>query len=104
MKKTKKIAALLLSALLAVSCLTACGDKKEAVEYPEDFQAFLDVLDTEFSYEVDKTISEMGDDPALGFRSAGSPAEKKTAEYIEQTMKDIGLQNVTVDKTNLDGW
>ena len=46
MKKTKKIAALLLSALLAVSCLTACGDKKEAVEYPEDFQAFLDVLDT----------------------------------------------------------
>ena len=104
MKKTKKIAALLLSALLAVSCLTACGDKKAAVEYPEDFQAFLDVLDTEFSYEVDKTISEMGDDPALGFRSAGSPAEKKTAEYIEQTMKDIGLQNVTVDKTNLDGW
>lgn len=104
MKKTKKIAALLLSALLAVSCLTACGEKKEAVEYPEDFQAFLDVLDTEFSYEVDKTISEMGDDPALGFRSAGSPAEKKTAEYIEQTMKDIGLQNVTVDKTNLDGW
>ena len=104
MKKTKKIIGLLLSAVMITASLAACGDKSDAVEYPEDFQAFLDVLDTDFSYEVDKTISEKGDDPALGFRSAGSPAEKETAEYIEQTMKDIGLQNVTVDKTNLDGW
>lgn len=98
--------------MMAASCLTltACGGggddggKSDAVEYPEDFQAFLDVLDTDFSYEVDKTISEFGDDPALGFRSAGSPAEQETAAYIEKTMNEIGLENVTVDKTNLDGW
>lgn len=112
MKKSKKVTALLLSAAMIVSCLTltACGGggdevgKSDAVEYPEDFQAFLDALDTDFSYDVDKAISEFGDDPALGFRSAGSPAEKETAAYIEQTMKDIGLENVTVDTTNLDGW
>lgn len=98
--------------MMAASCLTltACGGggddggKSDTVEYPEDFQAFLDVLDTDFSYEVDKTISEFGDDPALGFRSAGSPAEQETAAYIEKTMNEIGLENVTVDKTNLDGW
>ena len=103
MKLTKKLIGIALSAAMAFTCLTACGSK-DKVEYPEDFQSFLDALDTEFSYDVDKAISEMGDDPALGFRSAGSPAEKETAEYIEKTMKDIGLENVTVDKTNLDGW
>ncbi len=104
MKRTKKIAGLLLSAVLLMSSLAACGSKSDAVDYPEDFQAFLDSLDTDFSYEVDKTISEFGDDPVLGFRSAGSPAEKETAAYIEDTMKEIGLQNVTVDKIDLDGW
>lgn len=103
MKLTKKLIGIALSAAMAFTCLTACGSK-DKVEYPEDFQSFLDALDTDFSYDVDKAISEMGDDPALGFRSAGSPAEKETAEYIEKTMKDIGLENVTVDKTNLDGW
>ena len=104
MKKGRKLFAVLLALVMIVSCFTACGNKDSAVEYPEDFQAFLDVLDTDFSYEVDKTISEFGDDPALGFRSAGSPAEKETAQYIEKTMKEIGLQNVTVDEYTLDGW
>lgn len=104
MKKTGKIIGLLLSAVMLISCLSACGSKSDAADYPEDFQAFLDSLDTDFSYEVDKTISEFGDDPVLGFRSAGSPAEKETAQYIEKTMKEIGLKNVTVDKTTLDGW
>ncbi len=101
--KMKKIIGVTLAAVMGLSCLAACGGGQEA-DYPEDFQAFLDSLDTEFSHEVDKTISEMGDDPALGFRSAGSPAEKETAEYIRQTMEDIGLENVTVDKVGLDGW
>lgn len=108
MKKSKKVTALLLSALMVTLCLTACGgdggSEPAAAEYPEDFQAFLDVLDTDFSYDVDKAISEFGDDPALGFRSAGSPAEKETAAYIEKTMNEIGLENVTVEQTNLDGW
>lgn len=104
MKKRKKIFAFVLGLIMVVSSFTACSSTSSKVEYPEDFQAFLDALDTDFSYNVDKTISEFGDDPALGFRSAGSPAEKQTAEYIEKTMKEIGLQNVTVDEFTLDGW
>lgn len=106
----KKHLALLLVLVMVLSAFTACGgngESKQSAEkpdYPEDFQAFLDVLDVNFSSEVDKTVSEQGDDPALGFRSAGSPAEKATADYIEQTMKEIGLQDVTVDQTDLDGW
>lgn len=86
----KKHLALLLVLIIVLSAFTACGGKGESgqsaekPDYPEDFQAFLNALDVDFSSEVDKTVSEQGDDPALGFRSAGSPAEKATADYIEK--------------------
>lgn len=106
----KKKLALLLVLMMVLGAFTACGgtggsgQSAEKPDYPENFQAFLDALDVNFSSEVNKTISEQGDDPVLGFRSAGSPAEKATADYIEKTMKQIGLENVTVDQTDLDGW
>ena len=50
-----------------------------------------------FARTVTQTIADMGDNPDVGNRSSGSPAEKQAAGFIEQTMKDIGLQNVTVD-------
>lgn len=100
----KKLSLLLAVIMIAALFLPSCSKGKNNADYPEDFQAFLDVLDTDFSSEVNKTISEQGDDPALGFRSSGSPAEKATAEYLEKTMKEIGLQNVTIDETTHDGW
>ena len=48
--KMKKIIGVTLAAVMGLSCLAACGGGQEA-DYPEDFQAFLDSLDTEFSYE-----------------------------------------------------
>lgn len=57
-----------------------------------------------FAMEVTQTIAEMGDNPDTGNRSSGSPAEREAAAYIEQTMKDIGLENVTVDPFTADGW
>ena len=46
-----------------------------------------------FARTVTQTIADMGDNPDVGNRSSGSPAEKQAAGFIEQTMKDIGLQN-----------
>ena len=57
-----------------------------------------------FARTVTQTIADMGDNPDIGNRSSGSPAEKQAADYIEQTMKYIGLQNVTVDPITLDNW
>ena len=57
-----------------------------------------------FARTVTQTIADMGDNPDVGNRSSGSPAEKQAAGFIEQTMKDIGLQNVTVDPITLDNW
>lgn len=57
-----------------------------------------------FARTVTQTIADMGDNPDVGNRSSGSPAEKQAAQFIEKTMKDIGLQNVTVDPITLDNW
>ena len=57
-----------------------------------------------FARTVTQTIADMGDNPDVGNRSSGSPAEKQAADFIAQTMKDIGLQNVTVDPITLDNW
>lgn len=58
----------------------------------------------DFARTVTQTIADMGDNPDVGNRSSGSPAEKQAAAFIEQTMKDIGLQNVTVDPFTVDNW
>lgn len=97
----KKLLALMLAALLTVS-LAACGGEKEESGASES--GFESKIDLEFTKDVMTTISNMGDDEATGNRSSGSPAEKETAEYLKSVMEDIGLQNITVDKTTVDGW
>lgn len=87
-------------ALVLVLGMTACGSKNDS----EAVNNYNDVIDVEFAKEVALTISEFGDDPATGMRSAGSPAETKTAEYIKGVMEEIGLQNVTMEETTVDGW
>ena len=88
----KRIAAALIAfAMLAASLTTAIGENAEG-----DAVAF--------ARTVTQTIADMGDNPDIGNRSSGSPAEKQAADFIEQTMKDIGLQNVTVDPFTADTW
>lgn len=107
----KKIMAWAVSTALAFG-LTACGSSEtekesegtEPVSYGEAFDNYRQCLDIELVKEVAKTMSEFGDDEAVGMRSAGSPAEKETCDYLEQKMKDIGLENVTVDEATVDGW
>lgn len=61
-------------ALMLVLGMTACnsGNDSEAVN---NFDAEIDV---EYAKDVVQTISSFGDDPVMGMRSAGSPAEKQT--------------------------
>lgn len=91
-------------------CLAGCGsesseeDSRENIDYGEQFAAFDKAIDLDFAKEVNEKLAAFGDDPALGMRSAGSPAETEACKYLEGVMKEIGLQNVTVDETTLDCW
>lgn len=87
-------------ALMLVLGMTACnsGNDSEAVN---NFDA---EIDGEYAKDVVQTISSFGDDPVMGMRSAGSPAEKQTIDYLKEQMEEIGLRNVAVDETTVDGW
>jgi hypothetical protein len=71
---------------------------------PDGYGDYAVAVDPEFSMTVASELSAFGDDPALGFRTAGSPAEREAADLLAQTMRDIGLENVTIDKASSDGW
>lgn len=95
----KKLIAILFAIVLTVG-MTACGSSNDS-EAVNNFDAQIDM---EFAKEVAQTISEFGDDPVLGMRSAGSPAETEAFEYLEGVAEEIGLQNITMDEITVDGW
>ena len=80
--------------------LSSCGSSK----YGKTFDNYDKAIDTDFSKKVIEKVSSFGDDPVMGMRSAGSQVETDTANYLAGVMKDIGLKNVTIDETTLDGW
>ncbi|MDD5944425.1 MAG: LysM peptidoglycan-binding domain-containing protein [Clostridia bacterium] len=65
-----------------------------------------DVVQTSVDYtlSVMDRVSSFGDNPDIGNRSAGSPAEKQVSEFIYETFKEIGLENVTIDEFTCDNW
>ena len=101
MRKYKRILVLILVPVLALG-IAACGsgDSPESDAYNE----FVKAIDTEYGMSIIEGISAFGDDPATGNRSAGSPAERQTADFVQEQMEKIGLQNITTDGVVTSGW
>lgn len=60
----------------------------------------------DYGYNLAKTLAydmELADD-ATGFRTAGSDAEHKTADYLEKEFKNIGLADVEKVDISIDKW
>lgn len=64
----------------------------------------LSFLDTDYSYEIAKRMETHKTNPALGYRTAGSRAERATGDILFEEMQNIGLSEVTKDTFRLDGW
>ncbi len=110
----KRIASLFLSAALLLS-LAACS-QTAPVEAPPERQSvnemvagYLAKADESYAYKIAETLAY---DPAylsndLGWRTAGSDAEHKAADFIAGEMEAIGLTvekvPVTVDKWQFNG-
>ncbi len=58
----------------------------------------------EGSYGLALKLEDIRSNEALGYRTAGSPAELATGDLIKEEMERIGLQNVTKDEFTLDTW
>jgi hypothetical protein len=106
---------LAVAALTALLPLSACGPQTETAPpdvgesivvsaFSQEYQDFELALDAGFAKDLMERLSYLGDDPATGFRTAGSPAETEAAALVESAMRRAGLQNVTHDRAPVDGW
>ena len=101
----KKIIQTSLSAVLVLS-LVGCGSTKEEAVYQDSIDAYVNEIDMDYAYDFTKTLSTDTSlhDNSLGFRTSGSDAEHRTADYLAKEMKTIGLKNVEKVPVNVDKW
>ena len=73
----------------------------------QDFLALFEKaakeLKVQESYQFARELEQFRSDAVLGYRTAGSEAEKRAGEYIFEKMQQIGLQT-TRHPVVLDGW
>ena len=108
----KKIRQCLSLTLTAATLLLACirpGYAQSAIENAaitlEDAQqAYLEHVDTGYSYDLALRLEDIRSNETLGYRTAGSQAELDTGDMLKAQMEAIGLQNVTKDAFTLDTW
>jgi hypothetical protein len=110
-KKGKRLSAAALAvivAFLGVGCAKApqrdLGEDIVVSEFPTDFQFFSDMTDTAFSKGIMDALSALGEGGAMGFRTAGSPAEAEAAGIVERAMAEAGLANVSREAVNAAAW
>jgi hypothetical protein len=109
---TVALTAVLLATVLSLS---SCKPDAEAApldigesivvsSFSSEYRDFELALDIDFSKDLAERLSRLGDDPATGFRTAGSPAETEAAAIVEAAMLRAGLRNVTRDSVPVDSW
>ncbi|SFK14541.1 PA domain-containing protein [Marinilactibacillus piezotolerans] len=64
---------------------------------------YINEVDSDYGFEVAKKLLEFKTN-SFGFRTSGTQAEHEAAQWIEQEMKDIGLQEVTKESFPVDAW
>lgn len=67
-------------------------------------ETYLQNLDISYAYALAKRMETHRSNDVLGFRSAGSAAERATGEMLAEEMRRIGLQNVHKDEVQVDAW
>lgn len=65
---------------------------------------FLETVDADASYRFAKKMETFRTNPVLGFRTAGSEAERMTGDMIKEEMERIGLSDIHKDELHLDSW
>lgn len=105
----KKRRVLCVAAVLALIIMTfsACGSKSgvdSELSVAGDVQAYVDSVDLEYTYDLAYTLAydEEYWDNELGWRSAGSDAEHRTADFLAEEMEAIGLTDVEKVATTVD--
>ncbi len=85
---------------------TASSTSVSTSSYKDSITGYVNAIDMDYAYSLAETLSTDTSlhDNELGFRTSGSDAENRAAEYIASEMEKIGLQNVTLDPITVDKW
>ena len=65
---------------------------------------YLEALDIGYSYNLAKKLEEFRSNPALGYRTAGSAAERQAGQFLAREMERIGFSDVSCDRIDVDAW
>lgn len=115
-KKFSKLIAVLLCLGMITIGFSGCGNDSASDEFyssseinstlsmADEVQSFYDAVDTEYGYNLAYELAYNEDywDNSHGWRTAGSDAEHKCADYLMDEMKEIGLTDVQKIGTKCD--
>ena len=94
----KRVISIIAVMALVVMTFAACGQKglDSDLSMADEVQAYADAIDMDYAYDLAYELGYNMDlaDNELGWRTAGSDAEHKTADYLAEEMKKIGLVDV----------
>ena len=105
----KKLLAAGLSLTLLVT-MTACGNSDYKIDselsMADEVQSYVDAVDAQYAYDTAYTLAydEQYLSNELGFRTAGSDAEHKAADFLADQMKEIGLEDIEKVPVEVDKW
>ncbi len=109
MKKRRLKKLLCLAAASAMLLTTAgCGNSKvdSELSMADDVQSYIDAVDQEYAYGIAETLAydEKYLSNELGWRTAGSDAEHKAADYLADEMDSLGLEEIEKVPVTVDKW
>lgn len=94
----KRLLCIIAVLALVIMTFSACGQKgvDSDLSMADEVQAFADAIDMDYAYDLAYELGYNMDlaDNELGWRTAGSDAEHKTADYLAKEMEKIGLVDV----------
>lgn len=108
MKKQKRIIAIVLTATMVLATLgfTGCGKQESTMSMADEVSAFMECIDMEYAYDTTYNLAYNEDlkSSDQGFRTAGSDAEHKAADYLVDEMKALGLEDIEKIPVSVDKW
>lgn len=102
----KRFLCMMLGVSMLAGSLAACSPKSEPVDFSGQYQGYLDKSSADYAYKVAVELSTNPElfNSDLGGRNAGSEAEHKTADYLAEEMKNIGLADIEKVAADCDSW
>ena len=95
---------------MSSTCKTGCGHAGAAgtqkITLQEQVRKYTDAVDHKTAYDIAETLAfdEKYLSNSLGWRTAGSDAEHRAADYLADKMREIGLDDVEKVAINVDKW